>query len=149
MELTLNIKMDEHFTRAVEMLAAALATYAKAYEKTNAYVYECAGDCGPHPGEPKNEQEVETESAAVEETKEAMVEMLKEKFDLVEVEKPVITRADLQSKAARLLQIEKGKYALDLKGALEQCGAANIHSLDESMFEKFNSLMADLWEVAA
>ena len=147
MELTLNIKMDEHFTRAVEMLAAALATYAKSYEKANDYLNDCVGV--PHPGEPKFEQVVETESAAVEETKEAMVEKLKEKFDLVEVEKPVITRAELQAKAARLVQIEKGKYAADLKASLEQCGAANISSLDESMFEKFNSLMADLWEVAA
>jgi hypothetical protein len=45
--------------------------------------------------------------------------------------------------------VEKGKYVADLKASLEQCGAANISSLDESMFEKFNSLMADLWEVAA
>ena len=129
MELTLNIKMDEHFTRAVEMLAAALATYAKAYEKTNEYFNECAGDCGPHPGEP-----IEAKAPVVEETP---------------VATPTLTRAELQAKAARLMQVEKGKYALDLKSALTQCGAANISSLDESMFEKFNSLMADLWEVAA
>jgi hypothetical protein len=136
MELTLNIKMDEHFTSAVEMLAAALATYAKAYEKANQYVYECAGDCdcGPRPGEP-----IEAEAPVVEE----------QAAPSVEKAAPTLTRSELQAKAARLMQIEKGKYALDLKGALEQCGAANISSLDESMFEKFNSLMADLWEVAA
>lgn len=138
MELTLNIKMDEHFTRAVEMLAAALATYAKAYEKSNEYLNECAGDCdgGPRPGEPIAEKApvVEEQAPVVEE---------------VPVATPTLTRAELQAKAARLMQIEKGKYALDLKGALKQCGAANISSLDESMFEKFNSLMADLWEVAA
>ena len=136
MELTLNIKIDERFTGAVEMLAAALATYAKAYEKANAYVYECAGDCGPHPGEPIDEKTpvVEEQAPVVEETP---------------VAAPTITRAELQAKAARLMQIERGKYALDLKAALTQCGAANISSLDESMFEKFNSLMADLWEVAA
>ncbi len=140
MELTLNIKMDEHFTRAVEMLAAALVTYAKAYEKTNAYVYECAGDCGPHPGEPKIEHVAEvTEPEAVAE----------EPVASVAAPATTLTRAELQAKAARLMQIERGKYALDLKGALKQCGAANISSLDESMFEKFNSLMADLWEVAA
>lgn len=136
MELTLNIKMDEHFTGAVEMLAAALATYAKAYEKTNEYINECAGDCGPHPGEPIDEKApvVEEQAPVVEEAP---------------VAAPTLTRAELQAKAARLMQIEKGKYALDLKGALAQCGAANISSLDEGMFEKFNSLMADLWEVAA
>lgn len=141
MELTLNIKMDEHFTRAVEMLAAALATYAKAYEKTNAYVYECAGDCdcGPHPGEPIDEK-----APVVEEKAAPSVEKT-----APEKAAPTLTRAELQAKAARLVQVEKGKYAADLKASLEQCGAANISSLDESMFEKFNSLMADLWEVAA
>lgn len=134
MELTLNIKMDEHFTGAVEMLAAALATYAKAYEKTNAYVYECAGDCGPHPGEP-----IEAKATVVEE----------QAAPSVDKAAPTLTRAELQAKAARLMQVEKGKYVADLKASLEQCGAANISSLDESMFEKFNSLMADLWEVAA
>ena len=136
MELTLNIKIDEHFTGAVEMLAAALATYAKAYEKANEYINECAGDCGPHPGEPIDEKVpvVEEQAPVVEEAP---------------VAAPTLTRAELQAKAARLMQIERGKYALDLKGALAQCGAANISSLDEGMFEKFNSLMADLWEVAA
>lgn len=129
MELTLNIKIDEHFTGAVEMLAAAIATYAKAYEKTNEYVYECAGDCGPHPGEPIDEKAPVVEEAPV--------------------AAPTLTRAELQAKAARLMQVEKGKYVADLKASLEQCGASNISSLDESMFEKFNSLMADLWEVAA
>lgn len=138
MELTINIKMDEHFTGAVEMLAAALATYAKACEKTNEYVYECAGDCdcGPHPGEP-----IEAEAPVVEEPAAPSVEKT--------APAPALTRSELQAKAARLMQIERGKYALELKGALKQCGAANISSLDESMFEKFNSLMADLWEVAA
>lgn len=134
MELTLNIKMDEHFTGAVEMLAAALASYAKAYEKANEYINDCACDCGPHPGEP-----IEAKATVVEE----------QAAPSVEKTAPTLTRAELQAKAARLMQIERGKYALDLKGALEQCGAANISSLDESMFEKFNSLMADLWEVAA
>lgn len=136
MELTLNIKIDEHFTGAVEMLAAALATYAKACEKTNEYVNECAGDGGPHPGKPIEEKApvVEEQAPVVEESP---------------VAAPTLTRAELQAKAARLMQIERGKYALDLKGALAQCGAANISSLDEGMFEKFNSLMADLWEVAA
>lgn len=138
MELTLNIKMDEHFTRAVEMLAAALATYAKAYEKTNAYVYECAGDCGPHPGELKVES-----TEVVEDITPTVVEAA----PVVAV--ATLTRAELQSKAARLMQVEKGKYALDLKGALTECGAVNITSLDESMFEKFNSLMADLWKLVA
>lgn len=141
MELTINIKMDEHFTGAVEMLAAALATYAKAYEKTNAYVYECAGDCGPHPGEP-----IEAKATVVEEQAAPSVEKTSPSVDKAA---PALTRAELQAKAARLVQIEKGKYAADLKASLEQCGAANISSLDESMFEKFNSLMADLWEVAA
>jgi hypothetical protein len=141
MELTLNIKMDEHFTGAVEMLAAALATYAKAYEKTNAYVYECAGDCGPHPGEP-----IEAKATVVEEQAAPSVEKT---APSVEKTAPTLTRAELQAKAARLMQVEKGKYVADLKASLEQCGAANISSLDESMFEKFNSLMADLWEVAA
>lgn len=143
MELTLNIKMDEHFTRAVEMLAAALATYAKAYEKTNAYVYECAGDCdcGPHPGEP-----IEAKAPVVEEQAAPSVEKA---APSVTKAAPTLTRAELQAKAARLMQVEKGKYVADLKASLEQCGAANISSLDESMFEKFNSLMADLWEVAA
>lgn len=141
MELTINIKMDEHFTGAVEMLAAALATYAKAYEKTIEYVYECAGDCGPHPGEP-----IEAKATVVEEPAAPSVEKTAPSVDKAA---PTLTRAELQAKAARLMQIERGKYALDLKGALEQCGAANISSLDESMFEKFNSLMADLWEVAA
>lgn len=142
MELTLNIKIDEHFTRAVEMLAAALATYAKAYEKTNEYVYECAGDCdcGPRPGEPIAEK-----APVVEEQAPSM----EQAAPSVDKAAPTLTRAELQAKAARLVQIEKGKYALDLKDALLQCGAANISSLDESMFEKFNSLMADLWEVAA
>lgn len=141
MELTLNIKMDEHFTRAVEMLAAALATYAKAYEKTNAYVYECAGDCGPHPGEP-----IEAKATVVEEQAAPSVEKTAPSVDKAT---HTLTRAELQAKAARLMQVEKGKYVADLKASLEQCGAANISSLDESMFEKFNSLMADLWEVAA
>ena len=141
MELTINIKMDEHFTGAVEMLAAALATYAKAYEKTNAYMYECAGDCGPHPGEP-----IEAKATVVEEQAAPSVEKTAPSVDKAA---PTLTRAELQAKAARLMQVEKGKYVLDLKGALAQCGAANISSLDESMFEKFNSLMADLWEVAA
>jgi hypothetical protein len=141
MELTLNIKMDEHFTGAVEMLAAALATYAKAYEKTNAYVYECAGDCGPHPGEP-----IEAKAPVVEEQAAPSVEKTAPSVDKAA---PTLTRAELQAKAARLMQVEKGKYVADLKASLEQCGAANISSLDESMFEKFNSLMADLWEVAA
>lgn len=141
MELTINIKMDEHFTRAVEMLAAALATYAKAYEKTNAYVYECAGDCGPHPGEP-----IEAKATVVEEQAAPSVEKTAPSVDKAA---PTLTRAELQAKAARLMQVEKGKYVADLKASLEQCGAANISSLDESMFEKFNSLMADLWEVAA
>lgn len=141
MELTLNIKIDEHFTGAVEMLAAALATYAKAYEKTNAYVYECAGDCdcGPHPGEPIDEKAPVMEEKAAPSVEKTAPEKAA----------PTLTRAELQAKAARLMQIEKGKYALDLKRALTECGAANISSLDESMFEKFNSLMADLWEVAA
>lgn len=141
MELTINIKMDEHFTGAVEMLAAALATYAKAYEKTNAYVYECAGDCGPHPGEP-----IEAKATVVEEQAAPSVEKTAPSVDKAA---PTLTRAELQAKAARLMQVEKGKYVADLKASLEQCGAANISSLDESMFEKFNSLMADLWEVAA
>ena len=141
MELTINIKMDEHFTGAVEMLAAALATYAKAYEKTNAYMYECAGDCGPHPGEP-----IEAKATVVEEQAAPSVEKTAPSVDK---EAPTLTRAELQAKAARLMQVEKGKYVADLKASLEQCGAANISSLDESMFEKFNSLMADLWEVAA
>lgn len=141
MELTINIKMDEHFTGAVEMLAAALATYAKAYEKTNAYVYECAGDCGPHPGEP-----IEAKATVVEEQAAPSVEKT---APSVEKAAPTLTRAELQAKAARLMQVNKGKYVADLKASLEQCGAANISSLDESMFEKFNSLMADLWEVAA
>lgn len=141
MELTINIKMDEHFTGAVEMLAAALATYAKAYEKTNAYVYECAGDCGPHPGEP-----IEAKATVVEEQAAPSVEKTAPSVDKAA---PTLTRAELQAKAARLVQVEKGKYVADLKASLEQCGAANISSLDESMFEKFNSLMADLWEVAA
>ncbi len=134
MELTINIKMDEHFTRAVEMLAAALATYAKAYEKANEDFNEWAGDCGPRPGEP-----IEAKAHVVKE----------QAAPSVDKAAPTITRAELQAKAARLMQIEKGKYAADLKASLEQCGAANISSLDESMFEKFNSLMADLWEVAA
>lgn len=138
MELTLNIKMDEHFTGAVEALAAAIATYAKAYEKTHAYVYECAGDCGPHPGELKVEPTEVVEDIAPTVVEAAPVAPV-----------ATLTRAELQAKAARLMQIERGKYAIDLKGALEQCGAANISSLEESMFEKFNSLMADLWEVAA
>ena len=141
MELTINIKMDEHFTGAVEMLAAALATYAKAYEKTNAYVYECAGDCGPHPGEP-----IEAKATVVEEQAAPSVEKTAPSVDKAA---HTLTRAELQAKAARLMQVEKGKYVADLKASLEQCGAANISSLDESMFEKFNSLMADLWEVAA
>ena len=141
MELTINIKMDEHFTGAVEMLAAALATYAKAYEKTNAYVYECAGDCGPHPGEP-----IEAKATVVEEQAAPSVEKTAPSVDKAA---PTLTRAELQAKAARLMQVEKGKYVADLKASLEQCGAANISSLDESQFEKFNSLMADLWEVAA
>lgn len=141
MELTINIKMDEHFTGAVEMLAAALATYAKAYEKTNAYVYECAGDCGPHPGEP-----IEAKATVVEEQAAPSVEKTAPSVDKAA---PTLTRAELQAKAARLMQVEKGKYVADLKASLKQCGAANISSLDESMFEKFNSLMADLWEVAA
>lgn len=141
MELTINIKMDEHFTGAVEMLAAALATYAKAYEKTNAYMYECAGDCGPHPGEP-----IEAKATVVEEQAAPSVEKTAPSVDKAA---PTLTRAELQAKAARLMQVEKGKYLADLKASLEQCGAANISSLDESMFEKFNSLMADLWEVAA
>jgi hypothetical protein len=141
MELTLNIKMDEHFTGAVEMLAAALATYAKAYEKTNAYVCECSGDCGPHPGEP-----IIAKATVVEEQAAPSVEKT---APSVEKTAPTLTRAELQAKAARLMQVEKGKYVADLKASLEQCGAANISSLDESMFEKFNSLMADLWEVAA
>ena len=141
MELTINIKMDEHFTGAVEMLAAALATYAKAYEKTNAYVYECAGDCGPHPGEP-----IEAKATVVEEQAAPSVGKTAPSVDKAA---PTLTRAELQAKAARLMQVEKGKYVADLKASLEQCGAANISSLDESMFEKFNSLMADLWEVAA
>lgn len=143
MELTINIKMDAHFTGAVEMLAAALATYAKACEKTNEYVYECAGDCdcGPHPGEPIDEK-----APVVEEQAAPSVEQAAPSVDKAA---PTLTRSELQAKAARLVQIENGKYALDLKGALEQCGAANITTLDESMFEKFNSLMADLWEVAA
>ena len=141
MELTINIKMDEHFTGAVEMLAAALATYAKAYEKTNAYMYECAGDCGPHPGEP-----IEAKATVVEEQAAPSVEKTAPSVDKAA---PTLTRAELQAKAARLMQVEKGKYVADLKASLEQCGAANISSLDESMFEKFNSLMADLWEVTA
>lgn len=137
MELTINIKMDERFAAAVEALSAAIATYAKAYEKTHAYVYECAGDCGPHPGEPIDEKPtvVEEQAPSAEAAPVAAVATL--------------TRAELQAKAARLMQVEKGKYLADLKASLEQCGAANISSLDESMFEKFNSLMADLWEVAA
>lgn len=136
MELTINIKMDERFAAAVEVLSAAIATYAKAYEKVNDYLND--RDCGPHPGELKAEP-----TEVVEEITPTVVEAA-----------PVaavatLTRAELQAKAARLMQIERGKYALDLKGALTECGAANITSLDESMFEKFNSLMADLWEVAA
>lgn len=138
MELTINIKMDERFAAAVEVLSAAIATYAKAYEKTHAYVYECAGDCGPHPGELKVEPTEVVEDIAPTVVEAAPVAPV-----------ATLTRAELQAKAARLMQIERGKYALDLKGALAQCGAANISSLDESMFEKFNSLMADLWEVAA
>lgn len=132
MELTINIKMDERFAAAVEVLSAAIATYAKAYEMTNGYL-----NCGPHPGEPIDEKPtvVEEQAPSAEAAPVAAVATL--------------TRAELQAKAARLMQIERGKYALDLKGALAQCGAANISSLDESMFEKFNSLMADLWEVAA
>lgn len=141
MELTLNIKIDEHFTGAVEMLAAALATYAKAYEKTNEYFNECAGDCGPRPGEPIDEK-----APVVEEQAAPSVEKT---APSVEKAAPTLTRAELQAKAARLMQVEKGKYVADLKASLEQCGASNISSLDESMFEKFNSLMADLWEVAA
>ena len=141
MELTLNIKIDERFTGAVEMLAAAIATYAKAYEKTNAYVYECAGDCGPHPGEPIDEKAPVMEEQAA--------PSVEKTAPSAEKAAPTLTRAELQAKAARLMQVERGKYALDLKGALTECGAANISSLDESMFEKFNSLMADLWEVAA
>lgn len=141
MELTLNIKMDEHFTGAVEMLAAALATYAKAYEKTNEYLNDCACDCGPHPGEP-----IEAKATVVEEQTAPSVEKTAPSVDKAA---PTLTRAELQAKAARLMQVEKGKYVADLKASLEQCGAANISSLDESMFEKFNSLMADLWEVAA
>lgn len=143
MELTINIKMDEHFTGAVEMLAAALATYAKAYEKTNEYLNDCACDCdcGPHPGEP-----IEAEAPVVEELAAPSVEKTAPSVDKAA---PTLTRAELQAKAARLMQVEKGKYVADLKASLEQCGAANISSLDESMFEKFNSLMADLWEVAA
>lgn len=135
MELTINIKMDERFAAAVEVLSAAIATYAKAYEKVNDYLNDC--DCGPHPGELKAEP-----TEVVEEITPTVVEA-------APVAAVAITRAELQAKAARLMQIERGKYALDLKGALAQCGAANISSLDESMFEKFNSLMADLWEVAA
>jgi hypothetical protein len=142
MELTINIKMDERFAAAVEVLAAAVVTYAKAYEKAHEYVYECAGDCGPHPGELKVEP-----TEVVEEITPTVVETAP--VAAVDKAAPTLTRAELQAKAARLMQIERGKYALDLKGALEQCGAANISSLDESMFEKFNSLMADLWEVAA
>ena len=138
MELTINIKMDEHFTNAVEMLAVALAKCAKAY--ADSYVPDDA---------PQPEVEVMTKEEEVKVDKAPLIEKLKEELDLVEVEKPTITRAELQAKAARLMQVEKGKYALDLKGALAQCGAANISSLDEGMFEKFNSLMADLWEVAA
>jgi hypothetical protein len=141
MELTINIKMDEHFTGAVEMLAAALATYAKAYEKANEYLNDCACDCGPHPGEP-----IEAKATVVEEQAAPSVEKT---APSVEKTAPTLTRAELQAKAARLMQVEKGKYVADLKASLEQCGAANISSLDESMFEKFNSLMADLWEVAA
>lgn len=134
MELTINVQVDGRLTSAVEALAAALATYAKA----------CAGNEAP-----QHEVEVLTKEEEVKVDKAPLIEKLKEELDLVEVEKPTITRAELQAKAARLMQIEKGKYAIDLKGALEQCGAVNISSLDEGMFEKFNSLMADLWEVAA
>lgn len=140
MELTLNIKMDEHFTRAVEMLAAALATYAKAYENANDYLNDCVGV--PHPGELKVGSTEVVEDIAPGVAEAAPVEA-------APVAVPTLTRAELQAKAARLMQIGKGKYAADLKASLEQCGAANISSLDESMFEKFNSLMADLWEVAA
>lgn len=133
MELTINVQVDGRLTSAVEALAAAIATYANA----------CANET------PQPEVEVLTKEEEVKVDKAPLIEKLKEELDLVEVEKPTLTRAELQAKAARLMQIEKGKYALDLKGALEQCGAANISSLDESMFEKFNSLMADLWEVAA
>lgn len=130
MELTINVQVDGRLTSAVEALAAAIATYAKA--------------CADNYDAPR-----ETEVEVVKEGKAPIVEKLKEELDLVEVEKPTITRAELQAKAARLMQIERGKYAIDLKGSLEQCGAVNITSLDESMFEKFNSLMADLWEVTA
>lgn len=136
MELTLNIKMDEHFTAAVEALSMAIAAYAKAYEKANDYLNDCVGV--PHPGELKAESTEVVEGIAPGVVEAAPVAAV-----------ATLTRAELQAKAARLMQIEKGKYALDLKGALTQCGAANISSLDESMFEKFNSLMADLWEVAA
>lgn len=134
MELTINVQVDGRLTSAVEALAVAIATYAKA----------CAGNETPQP-----EVEVLTKEEEVKADKAPLIEKLKEELDLVEVEKPTITRAELQAKAARLMQIERGKYALDLKGALAQCGAANISSLDEGMFEKFNSLMAYLWEVAA
>lgn len=129
MELTINVNVSERLCDAIEILAAAISMSGRRDVPRTQVVG--AGNTVP------------------EKDKAALVEKLKENLDLVEVEKPAITRAELQAKAARLMQVEKGKYALDLKGALEQCGAANISSLDESMFEKFNSLMADLWEVAA
>lgn len=137
MELTLNIKMDEHFTRAVEMLAAALATYAKAYEKTNEYVYECAGDCGPHPGEPiENDADRTNEKAA-------MVEELKQRLDLEEVKKPAITADFLRETVMNLVQ-SNPDYNLDIKGALKVCGAERLGLLAEDKYEEFYNLIKDL-----
>ena len=137
MELTLNIKVDERFASAVEMLAAALATYAKAYEKTNAYVYECAGDCGPHPGEPiENDADRNAEKAA-------MVEELKQRLDLEDVKKPAITADFLRETVMNLVQ-SNPDYNLDIKGALKVCGAERLGLLAEDKYEEFYNLIKDI-----
>lgn len=140
MELTINFNVSERFCDAIELLAAAIS-------KSNEMPF--IGNMTPAV-KVSTVSTVSTSEDKVATTNPA-IEKLKKELDLVEVEKaaPTLTRAELQAKAARLMQVEKGKYVADLKASLEQCGAANISSLDESMFEKFNSLMADLWEVAA
>jgi hypothetical protein len=137
--IELKITVDPALIDALRLLAAAMyrPTESERMEAAQAAVVE-----EPAPVVAEAEAPVDNTAAMS-----LAVEKPKAGLDLVEVEKPAITRAELQAKAARLVQVGKGKYAIDLKGALEQCGAANISSLEESMFGTFDGLMADLWEV--
>lgn len=126
MDINVHVNFSENIANAILALAAAIEGGGGLYQPT---------EVGHAKAEP-----IQIAEPAPEQVAAPVVE------ELPDPEPSLWTTEQVRDKVRALLTIDNGVYALDVKGALTQCGADSLSKLSGCNYNGFMELLSDLFE---